>query len=92
MPAPKIDPVLLRRWCKARLSAVEIAARFGVTRQAVSMACRRYHAVPVDGRKRPEPAPRLHRCLACGGKRMTGVPHRCRPSHPVTHGLQWGSR
>lgn len=91
MPARKIDPERLAQMAAKRLSAAVICQAFGVSRQAVSMACQRYEINVPDGRMKPrvDPVPTQVRCLDCGGLRANGVAHHCRPAHPVTRGTLW---
>jgi hypothetical protein len=94
MPAPKIDVPTLRRMAARRLSAAVICKAFGVSRQAVSMACLRHNICVPDGRMKPkrEPQPTRWRCARCGGQRDTTQPHACRPAEPLSMGLQWERR
>lgn len=91
MPARKIDPERLRRMAARRLSAAVICKTFGVSRQAVSLACVRYNVCVPDGRLKPkaEPQPKRWRCARCGGQRDTSHAHQCRPAEPLSMGLQW---
>ena len=91
MPARKIDPEKLAQMAAQRLSAAVICKAFGVSRQAISMACQRYEINVPDGRMKPrvDPTPTRWRCARCGGARSQTVAHVCAEAQACERGLRY---